>query len=114
MIESAFDAKHPYYDEKSDRAKPKWELVHVKFIRKFDDMIKLSELKSFAQQGGILKDLQTLRQSRLSVSRVTPKQWKFIMSLVDGEEEQDVETKSKDQVVEEVSRASDSELEARD
>ena len=89
MSESAFDPSHPYYDEKSDRSKPKWEVVHVQFVRKFNELVKLSLLKSFAQKGGVLENMQTFRQSRLSVSKVTPKEWKFIMSLVDEEDDDD-------------------------
>jgi hypothetical protein len=92
FTESAFDFGHPYYDEKSSREKPKWELVHVQFVQKFPKLITLSDLKSFAKQGGALETLQTLKQSRLSVSSVQPREWHFIMSLAetdggDGEED---------------------------
>jgi hypothetical protein len=84
--ESAFDPNHPYYDEKSSRDKPKWEVVHVEFRRKFDDVLTLETLKSYAKPGAALENMQTLRQSRVSVSSVTPKEWRFIMSLL-GESE---------------------------
>lgn len=78
--ESAFDPNHPYYDPKStDRNKPKWELVHVKFMHKFVDLITLKELKAHMGPGEPLQHLQTLKQSRLSVSSVSPKEWNFIM-----------------------------------
>ncbi|OAL31612.1 hypothetical protein AYO20_08155 [Fonsecaea nubica] len=79
MDESAFDPAHPYFDPKSDRAKPKWELVHVEFVKKFDNLVTLKELKSFAKPGGALENMQTLKQSRLSVSAVTPEEWRFIL-----------------------------------
>lgn len=78
--ESAFDPAHPYYDEKSNRDNPKWSVVHVEFRRKFDHLITLTDLKSHAADGP-LEDLQTLKQSRLSVSPVTPQQWEYIMKL---------------------------------
>lgn len=78
---SAFDPAHPYYDPKSDEAKPKWELVHVEFVKKFDKFISLKDLKSFAQQGGVLANMQMLKQSRLSVSPVAPTEWRFILGL---------------------------------
>lgn len=81
--ESAFDPTHPYYDEKSSRENPKWEVVHVEFRRKFDNILKLDTLKAHGLPGKALENLQTLRQSRVSVSRVTPKEWEFIMSLID-------------------------------
>ncbi|PGH10296.1 hypothetical protein GX51_00053 [Blastomyces parvus] len=83
--ESAFDPAHPYYDPKSNRENPKWELVHVEFRRKFRQLITLAELKSFAKPGGPLENMQMTKQSRLSVSAVSGKEWKFIMGLA-GEE----------------------------
>ncbi len=83
FAESAFDSDHPYYDPKSTREKPKWDLVHVGFLRKFNNLIRLKDLQIFAKTGGVLKNLQTLKQSRLSVSKVTKKEWDFIMSLAD-------------------------------
>lgn len=82
-IESAFDTAHPYYDPKSTREAPKWEVVHVEFRKKFKDLVKLTELKSFGKPGGALENLQMLKQGRLSVSAVTGKQWKFIMGLTE-------------------------------
>ncbi|EXJ76058.1 uncharacterized protein A1O5_00566 [Cladophialophora psammophila CBS 110553] len=79
--ESAFDPSHPYFDPKSDRAKPKWELVQVEFVKKFASLITLKELKSFSKPGGVLENMQTLKQSRLSVSAVSPEEWRFILDL---------------------------------
>ncbi|KIW12427.1 hypothetical protein PV08_09704 [Exophiala spinifera] len=79
--QSAFDPAHPYYDPKSDEAKPKWELVHVEFVKKFDKFISLKDLKTFSQQGGVLANMQMLKQSRLSVSSVAPAEWRFILGL---------------------------------
>ncbi|KAH8700185.1 PUA-like domain-containing protein [Talaromyces proteolyticus] len=81
--ESAFDPAHPYYDEKSTRENPKWEVVHVEFRRKFDNILPLDKLKSYGTAGKALENLQTLRQSRVSVSRVTPKEWEFITKLIE-------------------------------
>ncbi|KAL4743998.1 PUA-like domain-containing protein [Aspergillus similis] len=80
--ETAFDPSHPYYDEKSKREDPKWVVVHVEFRRKFDKLITLNELKSHANANAPLENLQMLKQGRLSVSAVTPREWEFIMSLV--------------------------------
>ena len=85
-VETAFDPEHPYYDEKSDRAKPKWCLVHVEFRQKFPEIIRLKELQKYAEPGGVLEKMQVLNQARLSVSKVTKKEWDFIMSLVNGED----------------------------
>ena len=91
MAESAFDPEHPYYDAKSTADIPKWCKVRVSFRRKFPELVKLKELQKFAKDGGILENLQTLRQSRLSVSKVSKKEWDFILSLAGGEDEDDEE-----------------------
>ncbi|KAK2795833.1 hypothetical protein FQN52_003683 [Onygenales sp. PD_12] len=83
--ESAFDPAHPYYDEKSKRDNPKWEVVHVEFRRKFKELVTLAYLKSLAKPGGPLENMQMMRQSRLSVSAVGEKEWEFIMGLVEKE-----------------------------
>ncbi|EAW10327.1 putative AT DNA binding protein (Thy28) [Aspergillus clavatus NRRL 1] len=79
--ESAFDPAHPYYDAKSNRDDPKWDVVHVEFRRKFDKMVTLNDLKAHAKSGQALENLQVLKQSRLSVSSVTPEEWKYILGL---------------------------------
>lgn len=86
--ESAFDPNHPYYDEKSTRENPKWEVVHVEFRRKFDNFVSLNDLKAHSQPGQPLENLQVLKQSRLSVSRVNKKEWKFILGLAKENEEE--------------------------
>jgi predicted RNA-binding protein with PUA-like domain len=91
--ESAFDVDHPYYDPKSTRDKPRWELVKVEFVKKFEKPITLKELRSFAKEGGKLADMQMLKQSRLSVSSVSPDEWRFILDV--AEESHDLGQPSK-------------------
>ena len=79
--ESAFNEKHPYFDPKSSRDNPKWRLVHVAFKQKFPELISLGTLKSHAYHYGPLENMQLVKQSRLSVSKVTKAEWDFIMSL---------------------------------
>ena|SRR2546430_4872724 len=86
MAESAFNPASPYYDAKSSRDNPRWELVHVRFVRKFPELVPLSQLKKYGQPGGALQNLEMLKQSRLSVSAVKPKEWHFIVGLArDGD-----------------------------
>ena len=85
--ESAFDENHPYYDPKSTRDQPQWDLVHVAFRSKFKDLVKLKDLQKFARPGGVLANLQTLKQSRLSVSKVSKKEWEFILGQAEIEDE---------------------------
>jgi predicted RNA-binding protein with PUA-like domain len=84
--ETAFDSKDPYYDAKSEREKPKWYCVGVEFVKKFDEVIGLHEIKSFAGSGGPLEGMQLVTNSRLSVSRVRKDDWEFILGLADQKE----------------------------
>ena len=92
--ESAFDPKDPYYDAKSDKKTPKWYCVGVEFVKKFDDVIDLHKIKSYAQSGGPLERMQLVTHSRLSVSRVRKEEWDFVLGLA-GEEQQEEDKKQK-------------------
>lgn len=62
--------------------------MHVKFVLKFHELVKLKDLQKYSQPGGVLANLQTLRQSRLSVSKVSEKEWKFILKLAGVDEDE--------------------------
>lgn len=85
-IASALDPNHPYYDAKATEDNPRWEVVHVEFERKFGDIVPLKELKQFSVPGGGLENMATLKQSRLSVSKVTKDEWDLIVKLADKRE----------------------------
>ena len=79
---SAFDPDSPYHDPASDPANPRWQLVDVRLVRRFARPVTLEELKRHAD--GKLKDMIVLRRgNRLSITPVTPTEWKFILSLAD-------------------------------
>lgn len=85
--QTAFSTDSPYYDAKSNPSKPKWQLVHVAFQRKFGKKITLKELQAFAKSGGALENMQMIKSTRLSVSKVSPAEWRFIMKQVEGEDD---------------------------
>ncbi|EOA83492.1 uncharacterized protein SETTUDRAFT_156016 [Exserohilum turcica Et28A] len=87
--ETAFDPKDPYYDAKSEREKPKWFCVGVEFVREFDEVLDLKRIKECAKEGGALKDMQLVTQSRLSVCRVSREEWEYILGMVDGEKKKE-------------------------
>lgn len=75
-----FDSKHDHYDAASDPDKPRWYMVDVKLVRKFDNLIPLEELRKHAT--GKLKDMIVLKRgNRLSITPVTKSEWGFIESL---------------------------------
>ncbi|OIW26724.1 DUF55-domain-containing protein [Coniochaeta ligniaria NRRL 30616] len=88
---TAHDPKKPYYDPKSQPSDPKWSVVHVKFRSKFDVQIGLKELRTLCAPGKPLENMQMLKQSRLSVSKVSADEWHYLNELA---EKKAVEVKS--------------------
>lgn len=75
---TAFDPEDPHYDPKSDPDNPRWYMVDVKFVRKLERTITLTELKQQPE----LTDLPLVRKgNRLSVMPVEKHHWEFILSL---------------------------------
>jgi predicted RNA-binding protein with PUA-like domain len=75
---TAFDPNNPYYDPKSEPAKPRWYRVDVRHVRTLDRLISLEELKHYPE----IEDMPLLRRgNRLSVMPVTAPQWHFILGL---------------------------------
>jgi predicted RNA-binding protein with PUA-like domain len=74
-----FKKKSPYHDAKATLAEPRWFLVDVGFVRKFERVVTLAELKANADKLGDFELLK--RGSRLSVLPVTAAQWRHVLSL---------------------------------
>lgn len=87
--ETAFEKGNAYFDPKGDREKPRWFCVGVEFVRKFVGVVDLHTIKSFADKGGPLENMQLVRNSRLSVCRVTKEEWDFVMELAEKKDEGD-------------------------
>lgn len=77
---SQFDRKSKYFDEKSTREQPRWDLVDVRYVRKLKRAITLDDMRGQAEKLG--EDFALIRKgNRLSVLPVTAAQWKTILSL---------------------------------
>lgn len=75
---TAFDPQEKYYDPKSDPDNPRWYMVDIKYVRKFDRTITLQELK----QEKALAGMKLLaRGNRLSVMPVSKKEWQHILKM---------------------------------
>ncbi len=73
-----FDAKSHYYDPKSKREEPRWQLVDVKVLKKTRNLA-LPELRANKD----LEDLVILRKgNRLSITPVEPQHWRLITKLL--------------------------------
>jgi len=77
---TAFDPQSKYFDEKSDPAKPRWFMVDIRLVKKFERIIPLDELKTHPQLEG-MKLLQ--RGNRLSITPVSKAHWEYILKLID-------------------------------
>ena len=76
---TSWDPDSHYFDPKSTPEEPRWFMVDIAFVRKFDRMVSIDELKEFPE----LKDMVLLNRSRLSVQPVTPEEYDFIVALAD-------------------------------
>ena len=77
---TAFDPKSKYFDPKSKQEEPRWFMVDIRLVKKFDRVVGLPELKDVkALEGMVL--LQ--KGSRLSIQPVTKKQFNSILKLAD-------------------------------
>ena len=74
-----FDTKSDYYDPKATKEAPRWFMVEVEFVEKFDRVLTLSEIKN-------TKELDSMplvqKGSRLSINPVTEQEFKIIKNLV--------------------------------
>ena len=76
---SQFDRKSPYFDAKSTPGNPRWMLVDVKLVKK-TRLLSLEEMRSAPE----LAQMITLRRgNRLSITPVTPAQWRAVRRLLD-------------------------------
>lgn len=77
------------YVEPAKRGKEnQWSLVHVGFLKKLSKPVTLKEMQKYSGANGILQDMQLIKQSRLSVAKVSEKEWDFIVNeLIEGYEE---------------------------
>lgn len=74
-----FDPKSKYFDEKSSEEDPRWQLVDVKFIQKFDNPVTREEMKEVPE----LEEMLIFKRSRLSITPVEEHEWNKIMEMAE-------------------------------
>ena len=75
---TAWDPTSNHFDPKSLPAKPRWFMVNVRFVKKFKRFISLHEIKSHP----LLQKMPIVQKgSRLSITPVTPAEWKVLLML---------------------------------
>ena len=78
--ETQFDPTSDYYDPRSSREQPRWQLVDIAFERKLKRTIALDEIKRHADSLG--EEFALIRRgNRLSVFPVSAAQWQYLLSL---------------------------------
>lgn len=77
--ETQFQPKNKYFDPKSTRETPRWFNVDVRLVKK-TRLVSLQELRDHPH----LESLRILqRGNRLSITPVTPAEWKIISKLAE-------------------------------
>ena len=71
-----FDQNSKYFDPKSDKSRPRWDCVKVKFISKSIKMITLQELKSLFFEDDLII---VKKGNRLSITPVKEKSAKLLL-----------------------------------
>ncbi len=75
-----FDRKSPYYDAKSTRETPRWLNVDVRLVRK-TPLLALQTMRNVPALAS-MRVLQ--RGNRLSITPVTPKEWRSVLELLES------------------------------
>ncbi|MDE1942120.1 MAG: EVE domain-containing protein [Betaproteobacteria bacterium] len=79
--ETQFDSASPYYDPKATRERPRWYNVEVRAVKK-TPLLPLAALRAEPA----LQDMRLLaRGNRLSITPVTPAEWKIVLGLLSAE-----------------------------
>lgn len=73
-----FEAESKYFDPKSTPEEPRWVVVDVEFVAKFDHIVSLAHLKADPSLDGMLV---TKRGQRLSVQPVEPAHFERVLEL---------------------------------
>ena len=75
--ETQWDRKSKYFDPKATRETPRWMLVDVKLVKK----TKLLSLPEMREQTSLASMVTLQRGNRLSITPVTPAEFKAIVKL---------------------------------
>jgi predicted RNA-binding protein with PUA-like domain len=73
-----FDKKSPYYDAGAKSEEPRWQLVDVKVTRK----TRLLSLQAMREAPELADMIVLKKGNRLSITPVTPAQWKAIEKML--------------------------------
>ncbi|KAG7447682.1 DUF55-domain-containing protein [Guyanagaster necrorhizus] len=113
---TAWDPSHPYFDPKSDKEKPKWFMVDLKFTARAQHFVPLSFLRYIGAQSiesvpenvryisqsdaEAIRSMDLITRGRLSIQRVGEKAWDAIKLLSEkgGWEDLNIKSEQKTQM----------------
>jgi len=75
---TAFDAKDPHYDARSDPAKPTWFVVDLKAVRAFPQPVTLPAMRA---ERSLARMPLLQKGSRLSVQPVGEREWEIVCRM---------------------------------
>ncbi len=79
--DTAWDPENNHFDPKSTPESPRWFMVDVRFVRKFDQPIPLAQLKGIPELAG----MELIKKgSRLSVMPVSQQEYETICAMANG------------------------------
>ncbi len=76
--DTQFDAKSKYFDAKSSQENPRWMMVDVRITEK----TRLLSLAEMREQDKLESMIVLQRGNRLSITPVTPDEWRYIGQLL--------------------------------
>lgn len=74
---TAWDASDPHYDARSTEDAPRWHMVDVRLVRKFERPVSLDDLKARPD----LAEMALVRRSRISVVPVRKEEWAAVFEM---------------------------------
>ncbi len=75
---TAWEKGGEYYDPRSTRAKPMWQMVDVEYVEPLQHPVTLAAMRAESRLVG----MELLKKGqRLSVQPVTPHEWKIVLEL---------------------------------
>lgn len=72
-----FDPESRYHDENASEEDPRWVLVDVEFVERFDEVVPLREIKEHSE----LQEMVLVKRMRLSVQPVREEEFRIVREM---------------------------------
>ena len=79
---TATDSSHKYFDSRASKNNT-WVSVDVKLVEKFSRPLLVPDLKKeSARSDSTLSNMQLIKNTRLSVQKVSPEEWQCVLDMI--------------------------------